>query len=196
MGILVHFPSSYSPNDVRLRRMNLNYQSLRIINQWFSSYIYNPQGFSCVLFAFYKTQRIVYRSRSFFLGIELSGGTTGYTDLFRELTVVFDSHEPGCSDGTGPLDAYIWRGVGYGSNVNGESIARKTIFVYYSVHNRCGRTNYKTYVIIRVECFYFIFCELIQTSQSSTRLSPRIVLNRLVRKIGCESQISTTLDSV
>ncbi|CAN0214496.1 unnamed protein product, partial [Ascophyllum nodosum] len=51
-------------------------------------------------------------------GVDISGGTHDYATLFGKLAVDFDSDEVGCADPAGPVDAYTWRLVGYGSNLN------------------------------------------------------------------------------
>ena len=74
-----------------------------------------------MLSIFYKVS-YCFRSRSLSPEVEVTREIPDYAAFFGELTVDFDSHELGCPDRAGPVDSYRWRGVGYGSNMNSESI--------------------------------------------------------------------------
>ncbi|CAN0115382.1 unnamed protein product [Ascophyllum nodosum] len=56
--------------------------------------------------------------RAVAIEVEVTREIPDYAAFFGELTVDFDSHELGCPDRAGPIDSYMWRGVGYGSNIN------------------------------------------------------------------------------
>ena len=53
--------------------------------------------------------------------MEVHNGNPDYLAIFRNIPEDFDSHELGCQDIKGPIDSYIWRRYGYGSNLNCES---------------------------------------------------------------------------